>query len=100
MPETLRKLVGSALARATRSIAAEIFTPTQLRLAVPNFSENTIHDMDAHLGLHPTHCALQLDFKNALNLISRMAPLAVILRAFTPLGFYVTRVYQNTPPTV
>lgn len=49
--------------------------------------------MTACLALHPVQAVLQLDFAHALNLVSRPAMRATIVRAFPLLSPYFQRVY-------
>ncbi|GAB0498621.1 hypothetical protein MMPV_009967 [Pyropia vietnamensis] len=60
MPETLRKLVASALARAVRGAAAALFAPLQQGVGVSSACERMLHELEAHLALHPRHALLQL----------------------------------------
>ncbi|KAK1867171.1 hypothetical protein I4F81_009680 [Pyropia yezoensis] len=93
MPETLRKLVASALARAVRGAAAALFAPLQQGVGVSSACERMLHELEAHLALHPRHALLQLDYKNAFNLVSRRGAWAVLSRAFPLLRPYLTWVY-------
>ena len=81
MPEALRKLAASALAATVRSWAAGLLSPGQLGVGVPNACERILHEWGAHLAHHPGDGILQLDFKNAFNLVSRPAAEAVLHRA-------------------
>jgi len=81
MPEALRKLAASALAATVRSSAADLLSPGQLGVGVPNACERILHELGAHLAHHPGDAVLQLDFKNAFNLISRPAAEAGLNRA-------------------
>jgi len=86
MPEVLRKLAATALARAVRSAAAALFAPLQLGVGVPSACERILHEVRAHLAAHPTHALVQLDFANAFNLVSRVAAAAVLAAAFPVLA--------------
>jgi len=89
MPEALRKLAASALAPTVRSSAADLLSPGQLGVGFPNACECILHELGAHLAHHPGDTVLQLDFKNAFNLVSRPAAEAVMHRALPVLTFYL-----------
>jgi len=55
MPETLRKLAASALAMTVRTAAAELFAPAQLGVGVSSACERLLHELGAHVALHPGH---------------------------------------------
>ena len=93
MPETLRKLVAAALARSVRGAAAALFAPLQMGVGVSSACERMLHELEAHLALHPHHALLQLDFRNAFNLVSRAAAWAVLSRALPVLSPYLEWVY-------
>lgn len=100
MPEVIRKLAASALAATVRASAATLFAPWQLGVGTPNACERILHRLEAHLGGHPSHAALQLDFRNAFNLVSRAAARAVIDRALPLLSAYFEWVYGGAAPDV
>eukprot|EP00168_Porphyra_purpurea_P007822 TRINITY_DN19837_c0_g1_i1.p4 TRINITY_DN19837_c0_g1~~TRINITY_DN19837_c0_g1_i1.p4 ORF type:complete len:187 (+),score=41.79 TRINITY_DN19837_c0_g1_i1:59-619(+) len=100
MPEVSRKLVGSALMTAAMPSARRSLTPWQRAIGTSGACEDLIHEVDTLLNLTPTHSVLQLDFKNAFNLISRIAALEVIRRALTLLEPYFLLVYGGEPPPV
>ncbi|GAB0497286.1 hypothetical protein MMPV_008615 [Pyropia vietnamensis] len=101
MPETLRKLAASALAATVRKAAAAFLAPAQLGVGVPSACERLVHELDAHLAHHPQHAVVQLDYRNAFNLVSRPAAAAVLRRALPPLAPYLEWVYGGgEAPTV
>lgn len=101
MPETLRKLAASALAATVRGAAAELLAPAQLGVGVPSACERLVHELEAHLAHHPQHAVVQLDYRNAFNLVSRAAAAAVLRRALPPLAPYLEWVYGGEEaPTV
>ncbi|GAB0498744.1 hypothetical protein MMPV_010093 [Pyropia vietnamensis] len=101
MPETLRKLAASALAATVRKAAAAFLAPAQLGVGVPSACERLVHELDAHLAHHPQHAVVQLDYRNAFNLVSRPAAAAVLRRALPPLAPYLEWVYGGgRAPTV
>jgi len=55
MPEVLRKLAATALARAVRWAAAALFAPLQLGVGVSSACERILHEVRAHLAAHPAH---------------------------------------------
>jgi len=89
MPDALRKLAASALAATVRSSAADLLFPAQPGVGVPNACERILHELGAHRAHHPGDAVLQLDFKNAFNLVSRPAGEAVMHRALPVLTFYL-----------
>jgi len=89
MPEVLRKLATTALARAVRSAAAALFEPLQLGVGVSIACERILHEVRAHLAAHPTHAFVQLDFANAFNLVLRVAAAAVLAFTFPELAPYL-----------
>ncbi|OSX80420.1 hypothetical protein BU14_0052s0036 [Porphyra umbilicalis] len=93
MSEVLRKLEATALARAVRSPAAALFAPLQLGVGVSRACERILPEMSAHLTAHPTHALVQLDFRNAFNLVSRVAAAAVLAAAFPELAPYLQWLY-------
>lgn len=100
MPETMRKLVATSLARATRGVASAFFGAIQKGIAVPNGCKRVLHQVYADQASNPSHSVLQLDFFRAFNLISRAAALAVVERAFPLLVPYFRWVYAQEAPAV
>ncbi|GAB0494469.1 hypothetical protein MMPV_005762 [Pyropia vietnamensis] len=101
MPETLRKLAASALAATVRKAAAAFLAPAQLGVGVPSACERLVHELEAQLAHHPQHAVVQLDYRNAFNLVSRPAAAAVLRRALPPLSPYLEWVYGGgEAPTV
>ncbi|GAB0498740.1 hypothetical protein MMPV_010088 [Pyropia vietnamensis] len=94
MPETLRKLAASALAATVRKAAAAFLAPGAA-------GGGGAECLDAHLAHHPQHAVVQLDYRNAFNLVSRPAAAAVLRRALPPLAPYLEWVYGGgEAPTV
>jgi len=81
IPETLRKLAASALAAVVRDAAAKFFAPLQLAVVVSSPCERILKEVCAHMAIHPDHAVVQLDFKNAFNLVSRSSAAAVLSAA-------------------
>ena len=101
MPEVLRKLAAVALARTVRAAAAELLAPAQLGVGVSSACERLLHEVEAHLALHPEHAVVQLDYRNAFNLVSRAAARAMLSRALPLLSPYLDWVYGGgEAPTV
>jgi len=100
MPETIRKLVAGWLARDLRASAAALMAPLQLGIGVPNACERLLHALEAQLEVAPEEGVLLLDFKNALNLISRAAARTFVDRAFPSLTPHVAATYGGAPPAV
>ncbi|GAB0497435.1 hypothetical protein MMPV_008768 [Pyropia vietnamensis] len=73
MPEALRKLAASALARTVRDAAAALLGPHQQGVGVRSACERVLHELRAQLAACPTQAAVQLDFSNAFNRVSRTA---------------------------
>jgi len=90
MPKALRKLAASALAGTARAAAADLLAPVQLGVGVANACERILHELAAHLAQHPDHAVLQLDFRNAFNLVYRSAAAAVLHRSLSLLTPYLT----------
>jgi len=82
MPEVLRKLAASSLACAVRAAAARLLAPLQLGVGVSNPCERVVHEVNAELEHNPLAALLQLDFRNAFNLVSLAAAVAYLTRAF------------------
>jgi len=93
MPEAQRKLAGSALAATVWSSAADLLSQGQLRVGVPNACERILHKLGAHLAHHPGVAVLQLDAKNAVNVVSRQTAGAVLHSAFPVLTPYLRWTY-------
>jgi len=93
MPEVLRKLAASALAGTVRVPAARLLAPLQMGVGVPNPCERVVHEVGAELLHRPSAGLLQLDFRNAFNLVSRPAAVAYLLRAFPLLHPHLESVY-------
>ena len=101
MPEVLRNLAAVALARTVRAAAAELLAPAQLGVGVSSACERLLYEVEAHLALHPEHAVVQLDYRNAFNLVSRAAASAMLSRAVPLLCPYLDWVYGGgEPPTV
>jgi len=90
MPDVLRKLAASALAGTVRAAAAQLLAPLQMGVGVPNPCERVLHEVTAVLAHKPSHALLQLDFRNAFNLVSRAAAVSFLKRAFPVLRPYLT----------
>ncbi|GAB0497434.1 hypothetical protein MMPV_008767 [Pyropia vietnamensis] len=86
MPEALRKLAASALARTVRDAAAALLGPHQQGVGVRSACERVLHELRAQLAACPTQAAVQLDFSNAFNRVSRTAARGgaprLLIRAF------------------
>jgi len=95
MPETLRKLAASALAATVRTAAAELFAPSQLGVGVSSACERLLHELGAHVALHPGHAVGQYDYRNAFNLVSRAAAAAVLARALPVVSPYLQAMYAG-----
>jgi len=95
MPETLRKLAASALAATVRVAAAELLSPAQLGVGVSSACERLLHEMEAHLAYHPGHAVVQLDYRNAFNLVSRAAAMAVLSRALPVVAPLLATLYDG-----
>jgi len=93
MPEVLRKLAAAALAGTVRDAAARLLAPLQMGVGVPNPCERVVHELKAELSHHPSAALLQLDFRNAFNLISRVAAVAYLARSLPLLRPYLDWVY-------
>jgi len=93
MPEVLRKLAATALARAVREAAAALLAPLQLGVGVSSACERIFHEVRAYLAARRTHPFVQLDFRNAFNLVSRVPAAAVLSAAFRELAAYLQWVY-------
>jgi len=101
MPEVLRKLAAVALARTVRAAATELVAPAQLGVGVSSACERLLLDVEAHLALHPEHAVVQLDYRNAFNLVSRAAARVMLSRALPLLTPYLDWVYGGGEvPTV
>lgn len=88
MPEALRKLAASALARTVRDTAAALLTPHQQGVGVRSACERVLHELRAHLAACPTEAVVQLDFSNAFNRLSREAARVVAERTLPILTPY------------
>jgi len=100
MPEALRKLAASALAATVRSSAADLLSPGQLGVGVPNACESILHELGAHPAHHPGDTVVQRDFANAFNLVSRLAAEAVLHSALPVLTRYLRWAYRGGGPCV
>jgi len=100
MPEALRKLDASALAATVRSSAADLLSPGQLGVGVPNACMRILHELGARFAHHPGDAVLQLYFKNAFNLVSRPAAEAVLHRALPVLTLIFLWAYGGGGPCV
>jgi len=92
VPKTLRKLAASALATAVRAPAAALFAPLQLGVGVSSPCERILHQVRAHMAAHHGHAVVQLDYRNAFNLVSRSAAAAVLGAALPVLSPYLQSV--------
>jgi len=93
MPEILRKLEGSALSAAVRAAAAEFFAPVQLGVGVSSPCERILKEVCAHMASHPDHAVVELDFRNAFNLVSLSAAAAVLGAALPITSPYMQSMY-------
>eukprot|EP00168_Porphyra_purpurea_P007279 TRINITY_DN1905_c0_g1_i2.p3 TRINITY_DN1905_c0_g1~~TRINITY_DN1905_c0_g1_i2.p3 ORF type:complete len:396 (+),score=63.75 TRINITY_DN1905_c0_g1_i2:580-1767(+) len=100
MPETLRKLVGSALMAAVMPAARRFLTPLQRAIGTSGACEVLIHEVDALMALHPEWGVLQLDFTNAFNRISAAAAWKVLRRTLPLLDAYYRLNYRGGPTPV
>jgi len=101
IPEVLRKLAAMELARTVRTAAAELLAPAQPEVGVSSACERILHEVEAHLALHPEHAVAQLAFRNAFNLVSRDAAKAALTRALPVVGPYLEWGYGGgDAPTV
>jgi len=89
-PETLHKLAASALAAAVRTSAAALLAPLQLGVRVSSPCLRILHEVRAHLSAHPHHAVVQLEYRNAFNLVERAAAAAVLGAALPVLIPYLT----------
>jgi len=84
-----------------RVAAARLLAPLQIGVGVPNPCERVVHEVGAELVHRPSAVLLQLDFRNAFNLVSTPAAVAYLLRAFPLLRPHVESVYLGaTAPRV
>jgi len=93
-PEALRKLSASALAVTVRVSAARLLAPLQMSVGVPNPSERVVHEVKEELLERPSAVLLQLDLRNASDLVSMPAAVAYLLRAFPLLHLHLESVYR------
>jgi len=93
MPETLRKLAASALAATVRTAAAELFAPLKLGVGVSSACERLLHELGAHVALHPGHEVGRYDYRNAFYLVSWSAAEAVLTRALPAVAPYMKAMY-------
>ncbi|GAB0490078.1 hypothetical protein MMPV_001308 [Pyropia vietnamensis] len=100
MPEALRKLAASALARTVRDAAAALLGPHQQGVGVRSACERVLHELRAQLAACPTQAAVQLDFSNAFNRVSRTAARVVGERTLPLLTPYFDWVYGGEGPPV
>jgi len=83
MPEVSRNLAASSLAGTLRAAAARLLAPLQMGVEVSSPCERVVHEVTAELVHHPRAALLQLEFRNAFNLVSLAAAVAYLTRAFT-----------------
>lgn len=100
MPEALRKLAASALARTVRDASAALLTPCQQGVGVRSACERVLHELRAQLAACPAEAAVQLDFSNAFNRVSRTAARLVAERTLPLLTPYFEWVYGGEGPPV
>jgi len=93
MPKALRRLAASALSAAVRAPAAALFAPLQLGVGVSRPCERILHQVHFHMAAHHEHAVIQLDYRNAFNLVSRSAAAAVLGAALPVLSPYLQSVY-------
>jgi len=97
----LRKWAAPFLAGAVRAAAARLLAPLQMGVGVSNPCERVVHEVNAELVHNPLTALLQLEFRNAFNLVSLAAAVAYLTRAFPLLRHYLTSVYSGcSPPRV
>ena len=97
--ETIRRLIASILMRRIRDQAAEHLAPHQVGVATKAGCEAIIHavrDMTETLGDKPAYALLQIDLKNAFNLVSRRAFLHEVSKAFPELLPWVDLCYGGS----
>ena len=101
MPEVLRKLAVFSLAGTVRAAAARLLAPLQMGVGVSNPCERVVHEVTAELLHNPLVALLQLDFKNAFNLVPLAAAVAYLRSAFPLLRLSLSSVYSGcSPPRV
>ena len=100
-PEILRKLAAASLAGAVRTAASRLLSPLQMGVGVPNPCERVVHEDSATHAHDPSAALVQLDFRNAFNLVSLPAAAASVSRAFPVFCPYLESVYRGgAPPRV
>lgn len=82
IPETLRKLEESALARMVRAATGQLCAPLQVGVVVHSPCVRILHEVCVLLDAHPEWAVLLLDLRNAFSLMSRVAACAVFEAAF------------------
>ena len=75
-----------------------MLAPLQMGVGVPNPCERVVHEVSAVLAHNPLHALLQLDVRNAFNLVFRSAAVAFLTRAFPLLRPYLSMVYLGVSP--
>ena len=101
MPDQLRMLAAAALAVTVRAAAARLLSPLHMGVGFPNPCERVVHEVSAVLAHNPRTAFLQLDIRNAFNLVSRSAAVAFLTRAFPLLWPCLSTVYLGfSPPRV
>lgn len=96
--ESLRRLVGKMLMRRVRARASALLLPSQLGVGVRCGSEAIVHAVRSAVqegGHDPRIALLQLDFRNAFNLVSRHAMERAVRFHFPELSAYFRLCYLN-----
>ncbi|KAL2628561.1 hypothetical protein R1flu_013247 [Riccia fluitans] len=71
--EVLYRLVAYSLGFQFRETLVDHFSPLQFGVAMHGGCETIIHGLRATLDLHPGWVCLQVDIRNAFNIVSREA---------------------------
>ncbi|KAL2653717.1 hypothetical protein R1flu_021845 [Riccia fluitans] len=99
--EALYRLVARSLSLHFRATFSDHFEPWQFGVATHGGCETIVHGLRATLDLHPDWVVLQLDIRNAFNIVSREAIFCELRSApgtLDPLFPFVHSFYSKSSP--
>ena len=97
---SLRRLVAKAACKAVTSKTSSRFFPVQIGFGVPQAAEAAAHAVRVYFsGLQPGEDPLQLDFKNAFNMVRRDTMFQIVYEELPELNPIIRHLYSTLVST-
>ena len=96
--EVIRRLAGKCALAAISDNVENVFLPNQFGVCVSGGAESIIHSTNSHLERlksNENYAVLQIDFKNAFNLVSRQCIFDTVVTTFPELAKFVEYTYGS-----